>query len=104
MIHESTPAREWRIEAARELLQAEGYYVIKRDRIASQSQQSVFHNVDLFGAGPAQRDQYAFEAMARAIGSHALQHIHRPQPIYYCSTDEMPLFEPCKEMKDQRDI
>jgi hypothetical protein len=37
-------------------------------------------------------------------GAHALQHIHRPQPIYYCSTDEMPLFEPCKEMKDQRDI
>jgi hypothetical protein len=36
--------------------------------------------------------------------AHAQQHKHRPQPIYYCSTDEMPLFEPCKEMKDQRDI
>jgi len=29
---------------------------------------------------------------------------HR-EPIYYCATgDEMPLFEPCKEMKSQSDI
>ena len=29
----------------------------------------------------------------------------RPEPIYYCATGaEMPAFEPCKEMKDQRDI
>jgi hypothetical protein len=28
-----------------------------------------------------------------------------PEPIYYCATgDETPLYEPCKEMKDQRDI
>jgi hypothetical protein len=28
-----------------------------------------------------------------------------PEPIYYCATgDEMPLFEPCKEMKGQRDV
>jgi hypothetical protein len=29
----------------------------------------------------------------------------RFEPVYYCSTGaEMPAFEPCKEMKDQRDI
>jgi hypothetical protein len=29
----------------------------------------------------------------------------RPEPIYYCATgEEMPLFEPCKDRKDQRDI
>jgi hypothetical protein len=29
----------------------------------------------------------------------------RPEPIYYCATgEEMPLYEPCKEMKGQRDI
>jgi hypothetical protein len=29
----------------------------------------------------------------------------RPEPIYYCATGaEMPAFEPCKEMKGQRDI
>jgi hypothetical protein len=28
-----------------------------------------------------------------------------PEPIYYCATgEEMPLYEPCKEMKGQRDI
>ena len=28
-----------------------------------------------------------------------------PEPIYYCATgDEMPLYEPCKDRKDQRDI
>jgi hypothetical protein len=29
----------------------------------------------------------------------------RPEPIYYCATgEEIPLYEPCKERKDQRDI
>jgi hypothetical protein len=29
----------------------------------------------------------------------------RPESIYYCATGvEMPLYEPCKERKDQRDI
>lgn len=29
----------------------------------------------------------------------------RPEPIYYCATGtEMPAFEPCKEMKNLRDI
>jgi hypothetical protein len=29
----------------------------------------------------------------------------RPEPIYYCAMGvEMPEFEPCKEMEDQRDI
>ena len=29
----------------------------------------------------------------------------RPEPTYYCATGvEMPLYEPCKEMKGQRDI
>jgi hypothetical protein len=28
-----------------------------------------------------------------------------PEPIYYCATGaELPAFEPCKEMKGQRDI
>jgi hypothetical protein len=28
-----------------------------------------------------------------------------PEPIYYCATgEEIPLYEPCKEMKGQRDI
>jgi hypothetical protein len=28
-----------------------------------------------------------------------------PEPIYYCATGvEVPTFEPCKEMKGQRDI
>jgi hypothetical protein len=35
----------------------------------------------------------------------AKQHTPRPEPIYYCATGaEMPAFEPCKEMKGQRDI
>jgi hypothetical protein len=35
----------------------------------------------------------------------AKQHAPRPEPIYYCATGvEMPLYEPCKEMKDQKDI
>jgi hypothetical protein len=29
----------------------------------------------------------------------------RPEPIYYCATgEEMQPFEPCKEMKGQRDV
>jgi hypothetical protein len=29
----------------------------------------------------------------------------RPEPIYYCATgEEMPLYEPCRDRKDQRDI
>lgn len=28
-----------------------------------------------------------------------------PEPIYYCATGaEMPMFEPCKEQKGERDI
>jgi len=37
--------------------------------------------------------------------AHAQQHTLRPEPIYYCATGvETLAFEPCKEMKDQRDI
>jgi len=29
----------------------------------------------------------------------------RPEPIYYCATgEEIPLYEPSKDRKDQRDI
>jgi hypothetical protein len=29
----------------------------------------------------------------------------RAEPIYYCATgEEIPLYEPCKARKDQRDI
>jgi hypothetical protein len=29
----------------------------------------------------------------------------RPEPIYYCATgEEMPLYEPCRDRKDRRDI
>ena len=35
----------------------------------------------------------------------AAQRPPHPEPIYYCATgDEMPLFEPCKEMKAERNI
>ena len=28
-----------------------------------------------------------------------------PEPIYYCATgEEIPLYEPCKDRKDQQDI
>ena len=50
-------------------------------------------------------------AVAFALGTaihneaSAQQHASRPEQIYYCATDvEMPAFEPCKEMKGQRDI
>jgi hypothetical protein len=37
--------------------------------------------------------------------AHAKQHAPRPEPIYYCATgEEIPLYEPCKDMKAQRDI
>jgi hypothetical protein len=37
--------------------------------------------------------------------AHAKQRAPRPEPIYYCATgEEMPLHEPRKERKDQRDI
>lgn len=38
-------------------------------------------------------------------GAWAAQQGSRPAAIYYCSTGtELPMFEPCKEMKDRRDI
>jgi hypothetical protein len=48
----------------------------------------------------------------RLVRRHALhnealaeQRAPRPEPIYYCATGvEMPMYEPCKEMKGQRDI
>jgi hypothetical protein len=42
-----------------------------------------------------------------AIHNEALaaQRPPHPEPIYYCATGaEFPAFEPCKEMKSQRDI
>jgi hypothetical protein len=37
--------------------------------------------------------------------AHAKPPAPRPEPIYYCATgEEIPLYEPCKERKDQRDI
>jgi hypothetical protein len=33
------------------------------------------------------------------------QQVQRPEPIYYCATGgETPLYEPCKDRKDQGDI
>jgi hypothetical protein len=46
-------------------------------------------------------------ALGMAIHNQALaqQRSPRPEPLYYCSTGvEIPLFAPCKEMKDQKDI
>jgi hypothetical protein len=35
----------------------------------------------------------------------AAQRPSQPEPIYYCATgEEMPLYEPCKDRKDRRDI
>jgi hypothetical protein len=43
--------------------------------------------------------------MAVHYEAQAKPHTLRPEPIYYCSTGvEMPMYEPCKEMKGQRDI
>jgi hypothetical protein len=37
--------------------------------------------------------------------ARAAQQVQHPTAIYYCSTGvEMPMFEPCKEMKDQRNV
>ena len=37
--------------------------------------------------------------------AHAKSTAPHPAQIYYCATgEEMPLYEPCKERKDQRDI
>jgi hypothetical protein len=46
-------------------------------------------------------------ALGMAIHNEALakQQTPRPEPIYYRATgEEMPLYEPCKERKNQRDI
>jgi hypothetical protein len=46
-------------------------------------------------------------ALGMAVHNEAIaqQHTPLPEPIYYCSTGvEMPLFEPCKEMKDRKNI
>jgi hypothetical protein len=46
-------------------------------------------------------------ALGMAIHNEALakQQTPRPEPIYYCATGvEMPLYQPCKEMKAERDI
>jgi hypothetical protein len=48
-------------------------------------------------------------AVGMAIPNEALANQHVPQTressIYYCATgDEMPLYEPCKEMKVERNI
>ena len=35
----------------------------------------------------------------------AKQPAPRPEPIYYCATgEEIPLYQPCKDRKDQLDI
>jgi hypothetical protein len=37
--------------------------------------------------------------------AHAKPPAPRPEPIYYCATgEEIPLYEPCKERKDERNI
>jgi hypothetical protein len=46
-------------------------------------------------------------AIGMTIHSEAIaqQQALRPGPIYYCATGvEMPMYEPCKEMKDQKEI
>jgi hypothetical protein len=46
-------------------------------------------------------------AFGMAIHNQAIaqQPAPLPEPIYYCATGvQMPAFEPCKEMKGQRDI
>ena len=48
-------------------------------------------------------------AVGMAIHNEALANQHVPQAressIYYCATgEEIPLYEPCRERKDQRDI
>jgi hypothetical protein len=37
--------------------------------------------------------------------ARAAQQVQHPAAIYYCSTGvELPMFEACKEMKDQRNV
>ena len=37
--------------------------------------------------------------------AHAKPPAPRPEPIYYCATgEEIPLYEPCRDRKDERDI
>ena len=37
--------------------------------------------------------------------AHAKPPAPRPEPIYYCATgEEIPLYEPCKEQKGERNI
>jgi hypothetical protein len=46
-------------------------------------------------------------AVGMAIHNETLaaQRPRQPEPIYYCATgEEIPLYEPCKDRKDQRDI
>jgi hypothetical protein len=46
-------------------------------------------------------------ALGMAIHNEALakQPTPRPEPIYYCATGvEMPMYEPCKDRKEQKDI
>jgi hypothetical protein len=46
-------------------------------------------------------------AIGMAIHNETLaaQQPPRPEPIYYCATGvETPMFEPCKEMKAERNI
>jgi hypothetical protein len=46
-------------------------------------------------------------AVGMAIHNETLaaQRPLRPEPIYYCATgEEMPLYEPCNDRKDQRGV
>jgi hypothetical protein len=46
-------------------------------------------------------------AVGMAIHNETLaaQRPPQPEPIYYCATgEEIPLYEPCKDRKDQREI
>jgi hypothetical protein len=48
-------------------------------------------------------------AFALGVAIHnetlAAQRRPQPEPIYYCATgEEIPLYEPCKDGEDQRDI
>jgi hypothetical protein len=46
-------------------------------------------------------------AVGMAIHNETLaaQRPPHPEQIYYCATgEEMPLYEPCRDRKDQRDI
>ena len=55
--------------------------------------------------GPAPRRAFFYESaheIGLILGCFAASH---PEQIYYCATgEEMPLYEPCKDRKDRRDI